>query len=300
MLLITLFRGINRHLTFLSGLYSTPTDSAYHAPSPVNTPPSIHSAMEEKNKTSSTKLRRHASSSEVDDSRHFRFAPVSPSIGENSMPATMVAPRVSSVSPAAVRRYRRRRRKPEQEVRTSLPFSFVSSSSFSSSSSSSSSSSPPPTSSSSSSTSDGQEEVSGVSSEEELADINLKVKRRIRSPLNQQPSDVNRGGSLSDRSASGRSVSGSSDDDEVRQLLFPVLVVREPLSFSAAPPQGVRRRAHEIPASEFLRGACVGCYCTDECECTSPSKRVRCNSRLRPSLDLEKMQVRRPTLSIYV
>ena len=88
----------------------------------------------------------------------------------------------------------------------------------------------------------------------------------------------------------------SSSDDEVRQLLFPVLVVREPLSFSSKPPVGMRQRAPDVPTCLFLADRiCIRCESLEECDCTqwgqSSYKRIRCNSRLRPSLDLEKMQV---------
>ena len=315
--------------------------------------------MEDKKGSS---LRRHASSSEVDNSHHLRypqFAPISPTIREMDNSATTITAATNTSANTVPdvqltdnlvsdlrhqhqhhRQYqqhhqrgklRRRRRTdhvadhyghqhqqqhPSGHQRSSLPAEFSFATSATSLTTDQAMNRPFPAQTRSqrslmSSDSDEYEVSRHAPSHAHNKQHNFRLNGRKRSLYEQcMPSAMlsSTGSDVGDEvndpegvsfAATPATSTSSSSDDEVRQLLFPVLVVREPLCFHSSPPAGMRHSARTVPPCLFLADRlCIHCHSNEECECTlnipgqSAYKRIRCNSRLRPSLDLEKMQVR--------
>ncbi|XP_074661629.1 uncharacterized protein LOC141914264 [Tubulanus polymorphus] len=134
------------------------------------------------------------------------------------------------------------------------------------------------------------------SSEEELSVINGKeLQKRTWSQMNRHASrSAGHSASISSSNShlGGRS-SGSTSDDEVKELLFKP----QPLIFSSSPPKGILRIRKAPPERYFLTR--VTSMAPIEVCAISPRKRHRFNSSSdrkkktviqRPSLDFEKMQ----------
>ena len=127
------------------------------------------------------------------------------------------------------------------------------------------------------------------SSEEELHTINRHNHHHNYYPRELQAEK--RTWSQANRCSSCCENSGSSSDEEVKDLLTPP----QPLSFSSSPPKGVQKLAKALPPKLFLANVTPTHACL-----VSPRKRHRHTPCLdksatvmqRPCLDFEKMQVR--------